>query len=427
MLWLVGVDHTRAPVALRERLSLGPAGTREWLALARLHGLEEGVLLSTCNRSEAYMVADEAVWPVLRAWLVADWSRRAGLRADALEQNLREASGAAAVRHLFRVASGLEAVLVGESEILAQVKEAYAIARAGGSAGARVHALFQAALGAGRRVRRETDLGRESVAPGAAAVLLASESLGDLNGLSAWVWGSGAIGRPLVGHLTGAGASVTVTSRTEAHARGAAAALAQVRPWSERRLALTEADILVTAVSGAGTWLEAADVAEAMDVRRGRRLFIFDFGVPRNTDPALADVPGVVRLGVDDLQAVVERGRSQRERAARAAGRIVDEAVESFVRGHQERRAAPLIRSLYAKAETMRAEEVEWALRRMPELSEAGRARIEQLSRRLVRRLLNDPALALRNGAGGEDASTLLAAAASLFGLDSENDRADRG
>jgi glutamyl-tRNA reductase len=426
VLRLIGIDHTRAPVALRERLSFAPAAQRDWLALARLHGMDEGVLLSTCNRTEAYLVCEDAVWPVLRAWLVADWARRCGREAAALEALGHGREGADAARHLFRVAAGLESILLGEGEILAQVKTAYATARAAESVGPRLHGLFQAALGAGRQARRQTALGREALAPGAAAVILAVEALGDLRGRRAWVWGSGTIGRPLVQHLADAGADVTVTSRTTAHAAEAAGEGGRVRPWDERLAALSEADVLVTAVGGAGPWLSQRDVARAMEERAGRPLFILDFGVPRNSEEGVAAVAGVSWRGVDDLRAVVERGRRRRQRAAREASAIVDEALDAYVRDHQERRAAPLIRSLYQKAEAVRAEELARTLRRLPDLGQAERDAIERLSRRLVGRLLNDPALALRTGAAAGDPQSLLDAAASLFGLGTEADGAGR-
>lgn len=420
MLALVGVDHTAAPVAVRERLNFAPPAQREWLDLARLHGMDEGVLLSTCNRTEAYLVCAEAVWPVLRAWLVADWARRSGREAAALEAIAHVVTGEAAARHLFRVSAGLESVLLGEGEVLAQVKAAYAAARAARSVGSRLHGLFQSALRAGRQARRETALGREALAPGAAAVLLATEALGDLRGLTAWVWGSGTIGRPLVEHFASAGAVVTVASRTPAHARAAAGDHARTRPWSERLDALLEADVLVTAVAGEGVWLTTAAVRGAVGRRAARPLFVFDFGVPQNTEAGVAAVAGVIWRGVDDLQTLVERNRLRRARAARAAGALVDKALADYLRAHQERRAAPLIRSLYTKAEAVRTDEVARALRRLPGLGATEREAIEQLSRRIVRRLLNDPALALRSGAGAGDPRSLLEAAASLFGLADE-------
>ena len=328
--------------------------------------------------------------------------------------------GVEAARHLFRVAAGLESILVGEGEILAQVKAAYATARAAESVGPRLHGLVQSALAAGRKARRETDLAREALAPGAAAVILAGEALGGLAGRNAWVWGSGTIGRPLVGHLADAGVAVTVASRSDANARRAAGARGRVRPWTERMAALDEADVLVTAVGADGPWLTVRDVERAMSRRRGRTLFVLDFGVPRNTEEGVARVAGVCWRSVDDLQAVVERGRRRRMRAARQAAAVVDAALEAYVRAHQERRAAPLIRSLYMKAEAMRAEEVARALRRLPALGPAEREAVEHLSRRIVRRLLNDPALALRSGAGAGDPESLLEAAASLFGLAAE-------
>jgi glutamyl-tRNA reductase len=417
VLALVGVDHTRAPVSVRERLAFAPAAQREWLELARLHGMAEGVLLSTCNRTEAYLVCDEAVWPVLRAWLLADWARRAGRDGTGLEAMTRTLDGEAATRHLFRVAAGLESVLLGEGEILAQVKAAYAGAHAAGSVGSRLHGLFQAALRAGRQARRETALGREPLAPAPAALALASEAVGDLSGRSAWVWGSGTIGRPVVEHLAAAGADVTVASRSRVHARAAAGDRARTRAWQERDAALDEADVLITAVAGEGPWLTAEAAARAMARRPGRPLFVFDFGVPRNCADGVAAVSGITWRGVDDLQALVERSRLRRARAARTAAALVDAAVGEYLRDHRERRAAPLIRSLYTKAEAIRAEEVARALRRLPALDAAEREAVERLTRRIVRRLLNDPAIALRGGVGGAAGADLLAAAASLFGL----------
>lgn len=421
MLVGVGIDHRNAPVEWRERLRFTPAATREWLSLARMHGVEEGVLLSTCNRTEAYLICDEETWPVIETWLMSDWGRRAGMRPEALRPDVQVRERGDAARHLFRVAAGLESILVGEGEILAQVKEAYALARATQSVGTRTNVLFQAALKAGRQARRESDLGRYALSPGAAVVAMAKEHLGSLAGKTVWVWGSGMIARPVIEHLREAGVDVVVTSRTEANARRVAGD-GPIVPWPERERALIEADGLVCAVAGDRPWLEAAAVAQAMAGRPGRPLFVVDFGVPRNAEPEVGAIDGVVVRGVDDMQDVVAQNRALRESVAEDAGAIVDRAVDQYLRSHQERRAAPLIRSLYSKAESVRQTELDRTLRRMPDLTDAEREAVDHLTQRIVRRLLNDPALALRSGATGAEAAILLKAAASLFGLDRAED-----
>jgi len=424
----VGVDHTRVPLPVRERLRLDPARAREWLEVARMHGAAEAAVLSTCNRTEVVVSCDDGAWPVLRAWMAADWSRRAAVDATRLEALWVVRERGDAVRHLFRVCAGLESVLVGEGEILAQVKDAYAVARAAGAVGPVLHPLFQAALRAGRQARRDTALGGVAQSPGAAVVELARDALdGDLAGRSAWVWGSGTIGRAAVEHLVEAGAVVRVASRTAANARAAAGERAQAVAWADREAAMVDADVLVLAVSGAQAWLDAPELAEAMAGRPDRPLFVVDFGVPRNAHPGVAHVAGVRLVGVDDLGAHLALGRARLEAAAAEATALVDDAVAIFLREHRQRRAAPLIRSLYEKAETVRRDELARTLRRLPDLPPQAREALEHLTHRIVRRLLNDPALALRAGAAGANDSEFFATAASLLGLVDETGDAGAG
>lgn len=427
MLVAVCVDFRRAPLSWRQRLAFGAPEVRDWTGLAGLHGSRESVLLSTCNRTEAYLSVEEEVWPVLRSWILADWTRRTGLATSLLTDAVQVYEGREAVHHLLRVASSLESMLLGEGEILAQVKEAYGLARSIGSVGPELHALFQAALKTGRSVRRDGELGRHSVTPGAAVVRLSETALGgSVHGHEAAVWGSGTMGRRSAEHLAAAGARVTVASRTPEHAQrlvGNLGGSARAVAWTDRLTVLEDADILVLAVR-TGEAIFTAKAARAASTRRKREssgpapLFVFDFGVPRNTAEDLVELDWVTVRGVDDLREVTTQGQSLRAQAAERAGRAVALAVAEFWGKGRERRAVPLIRSLHAKAEEIAREEVAKSLRRLPEMDERSQAEVERLAHRIVARLLNEPTVALRAGAREEDAETLLRSAVRLFGLE---------
>lgn len=429
MLVAVCVDFRRAPLAWRQRLAFGSTEVRDWVGLARMHGSSESVLLSTCNRTEAYLSVEDEVWPVLRSWILADWTRRTGLAAAFLSDAVQIYEERDAVHHLLRVAASLESMLLGEGEILAQVKEAYGLARSLGSVGPELHALFQAALKTGRSVRRDGELGRHAVTPGAAVVRLSEAAIGgSLDGRQAAVWGSGTMARRSAQHLVAAGARVTLTSRTAGHAQQLAEDLGgtgRIVPWEERLAMVESADVLVLAVR-TGDAIFTAD--DAWAVARARvaegaapaPLFVFDFGVPRNASEDLDDVDWVTVRGIDDLREVTSQGQSLRQEAAERASRVIEAAADEFWGISRERRAVPLIRSLHAKAEEIGREEVAKALRRLPDLDDRARAEVERLAHRIVARLLNEPTVALRTGAREENAEALLRSAVMLFGLDTD-------
>lgn len=323
--FVAGLSHLSTPVAVREGLAVRP-GTlaAEAAALKESCGLAEAVLLGTCSRFEVYAAADDAGAPErVKAWLAA----RAGRPVDAF---LYLHEGPAAVRHLFRVAAGLDSWIVGETEILGQVKAAYQGAQAAKTAGRVSNILFQKAIGAGKAVRSGTRIAEGIRSVGGAAAILARKLFGEGGARRVVVFGAGQMARTAAEHLIAKGVdSLTVANRTFEKGAELAEALGGRAERFEAALAgLHEADVAVFSTSSTGFVADAALVAAAAKRRGGRSLFLIDVGVPRNVDPAAGSVPGVYLYDIDDLKRMVARDQEGRKEAAAEADRMAEALAE---------------------------------------------------------------------------------------------------
>ncbi|MBI3297168.1 MAG: glutamyl-tRNA reductase [Elusimicrobia bacterium] len=325
-LFVVGMSHLSAPVAVRERLSLRPGAlAADTAALRQACGLGETVLLSTCSRFEVYAVAEDpaAAGERVQAWLEA----RAGVPVGAY---LYLHEGSATARHLLRVASGLESWIVGETEIIGQVKAAYQGARDAGTAGRVLNILFQKGLAGAKTVRNATKIAEGIRSVGGAAAILARKLFGDSGARRVLIVGAGQMARTAAEHLRAKGVKdVTVANRTYEKAVELAEALGGTAARYDEALAsLHEADIAIFSTASSDYVVGRGGVLEAAGRRRGRPLFLIDLGVPRNVDPAASEVSDVYLYDIDDLKRIVQRDQESRREAVARADALAEEAAD---------------------------------------------------------------------------------------------------
>lgn len=417
---LVGLNHTTAPVELRERLAVPEERLPELLpSLARLPGVAEACALSTCNRVELVLEATAAEQADGAARALLAWQ---GVDAADVEPALYRLEEEAAARHLFRVAAGLDSLVLGEPQILGQVKSAYAAALRARTAGPRLSRLFHTVFRVAKRIRTETGLGAQSLSVGSAAVELARKIFEDLGTKRILLLGTGEMAEITARHLVASGArDVAVASRTPERARALAASLGG-RPVAFDGLAgaVRDADIVVASTDSRAPIVDAGLVADLMRARRQKPLFFIDIAVPRNVDPRVNDLPNVYLYDIDDLQAVVTEGLSHRRREATRAEAIVSEEVDAFLRAVRARDVVPTLVALRRRFEQVRRAELDRAAPLLASLSPEQRAAVDRLTEGLVAKLLHAPSATLKQLA--EDAAGPLYAEtlAALFELPPE-------
>jgi glutamyl-tRNA reductase len=416
MLVSLGLDLKRADVAARERLA---ASTEDLAALAQTYravdGVDEVFVVSTCYRVEVYAAA--SCPPAAAAGLAEALRARAGDPA----LPLFDLRGEEALRHLARVASSLESGVVGEPQVLGQVREAFGIAVEQGVVGKELSAVMRRVLQAARRVRSETAIGRAGVSWGHAAAGLAEKVLGPLAGRSALVVGAGEMARLAAQHLREEGAEITVVNRTASSAEALARELSGVsRPIEAIGAELARADLVVVAAPLPAGALLPERAASLMRQRRHRRLLLVDVAVPRAVPAALGECEGVYLCDVDDLARIQRQAQADRAAAVEAAERIVEEEVRRYQRERAERRAAPIIAAMRHRAAAIAREEVERTVRRLGPDPEIER-RLDALAGAIVAKLLHQPSVRLRQaGTDGPPGEELMAAAAQIFDLQPE-------
>lgn len=395
----VGLSHRTAPVEVRERMALDEAGLRGLLGRLRNGVCEEAFVVSTCNRTEIYSVprSIEAVRDAV------GWFR--GPTGERLDPYLYWYHGRDAVHHLFRVAASLDSLVLGEPQILGQVKEAVRLAGEEGALGRCLEPLAQRALAVARRVRTETDIGRNTVGIGNAGVDLAAEILGDLRGRRALLLGAGEMGRQVAGALLHAGvADLRVANRTwETAVEVAAAHGGSAVAWEHLPGQLAEADVVVVATGAPSPVVTVEMVRRALRDRRFRTICLIDLAVPRNVEPAVADLDEAWAFDIDDLHRVVERGREARATAAVDANRLVDEEANRFVATLSQVDVAEDLRALGAWAEEMRTTELARSRRLVEALDGPQREALDALTRALVKRLVAGPLAAMRDAGRAGD------------------------
>jgi glutamyl-tRNA reductase len=419
---LVGLSHKSAPIAVRERVALSGDALKEAVGgLRALDGVAEAMVVSTCNRVEVYVVGESL-----------ESARRFFLdRSGEAMGHLYEKQGLEAVRHLFRVSASLDSMVVGEQQILGQVKEAYGLASAAGSAGPVLSRLCNRAFAAAKRIRNETDIGRGASSVSQVAVELVQKIFGDLRDRAILLVGAGKMGALSAKALRDLGADrVLVTNRSAERARDLAQQVGgQAQPWDQLVSLLSVADVVLVS-TGAPAYVVTRDLAtQVMKLRRGRSICLIDVAVPRNVEPACADLGNVYAYDIDDLQKVVHETRQMRAEEAIRAEAIIDAEAAAFAREREARAALPVLASLRRRAEEIARAEVERTLAHVGgRLDEKARRSVEAMALAIVNKLLHGPTARLKQAASSGD-STLPGAAAELFDIDREqpSQRPDQG
>ena len=415
----LGVSHKTAPVALRERLALPDGRAAGILAdLTARPEIHEAVAISTCNRTELYLVTGDPVEAENVA--LAALSRQAGVRPTELLGRLYSMRGQDAVAHLFAVAAGLDSMILGEAEIQGQVKRAYELALVEGATGSLTNRLFRDALGTGERARSETAIGRSHLSLSSVAVGLARHVLGDLGTRSVLVIGAGENGELTARALAERGVhSVFVANRRYERA----VALAQRFDGTAVRFddlpdELERTDIVVSSTSSPHVVLGHEEVALAMAGRDGRPLLLIDIAVPRDIDSQVRDLPGVSLFDMDDLQREVARKQSGHEAELSRARTIVAEEVERFEEWVASLDVLPTITALRERAERLVEQVLRENEQRWESLGDADRERVATLARAVASRLLHEPTLRLKRAAAEGDSHPQTRALRELFGLE---------
>ena len=395
---LVGLNHRTAPVEVRERVSFTAEQARRAAEELRARGiLEETLVLSTCNRSEVYGVPPESSHecaPGLSTFL----SEFHSVRADILSVSLYHHYDHEAVRHLFRVSAGLDSMMLGEAEILGQVREAYRFAHEQGATGPVLNRLFQGALEVGKRVRTETELGTRPMSVASAGVKLAERIFGKLSERRALVLGAGTISEQVVSQLRDRGiAQLHVMNRSRDRADELARQFGgKVVGWGEWETALQSPDVVVSSVSADEPVLRRDIVERAMAARGNRALFLMDLGVPRNIDPSVGELYNVYVYNTDDLSEIVQQNRNARENEVPRAQGIVDEHVTKFLSWQASVELVGLVDALRVKMREERASFIRSRMEPMKHLTETDRAHVEKLMDEMLEKLLVGPAERLR-------------------------------
>jgi len=429
-LLLVGLSHRTAPVELRERVDFQARGVADALAALAARGTtREAAIVSTCNRAELYVACDDVV--ATRGDLVDFVSAFNGVPRPDVAPHLYDAADLEAARHLFRVAAGLESLVVGEPQILGQVKEAHTAATVSQTAGPVLNRLFHASFAVGKRVRTETGLGSGAVSISYAAVSLARKIFGDLGGRSVLVIGAGEMGKLTALHMKSQAVKhVTIVSRTMAHAARTAEAIggASAAPWEELDVVLGASDIVITATGAAAPILTKAHIESVMRPGRSRRLFIIDIAMPRDVEPAAGEIEQVFLYNIDDLQATVRENLARRESEVSRAEAIVADEIEKFGAWLRARGAIPTVVALRQRFEAIRRAELERLESKLSSLSPDARARVDEITHLIVEKLLLTPTEQLKALDNSEAVSAYTEAMNRLFGLTNPADeQAERG
>jgi glutamyl-tRNA reductase len=417
---VVGCTHHDTPIAIRERLAFSAEQARSALRRYREAFPEmEAVLVSTCNRVEFYTASEHAECPAgpQLAEFLAEFH---GLEPAAIAGHLRLRTGEEAVEHLFTVAASLDSMVVGEPQILSQVKQAYQLATEEGATGPLLHAAFQAALKTAKRVAGETMIQQRRVSiPSVAVADFAQQIFERFDDKRTLVVGAGDMAEETLQYLKDQGArDVTVVNRSPDRAADVARRWGgRTRPWGELLEAIAESDVVIS-TTGADEPIVTGKQFLAIEPRRhARPLFILDLAVPRDFDPAIGDRPEVYLYSVDDLRAACERNQLLRDKELPAAERIIRQETDRFATDLHHRRTGPIIRRLKEGWEKPKEEELRRLLNKLPDLDERGRAEIREAFDRLLNKLLHPPLESLRDEARHGIPSALLDALARLFRL----------
>jgi glutamyl-tRNA reductase len=413
---VIGLNHRTCPLDLLERMTIGDAQVPKALHdLTSRDHVSEAVVLSTCNRTEVYAVAERfhGAYQDIRSFL----SEVAFLPPEDFADHLYVHYDSPAVSHLFSVAAGLDSAVLGESEILGQIKSAWELARAEGAAGTSLNLLFRHAVEAGKAARTETGIARNTTSVSQAAVAMAAERLGALAGRRVVVLGAGDMGEGVALGMVKAGVGEVLVSNRTWERSVALADRVGGRPvrFAAVPEAIESVDVLVSSTGAASTLIEVEDLAPVMARRPDRPLLVVDIAVPRDVDHAVGELPGVTLLDMDDLRAFADAGARARRSEVAAVQRLLDRELDRYLGATSAREVAPLVVALRQQAETVRAAELERYRSRLGDLDDRQLEAVEALTRGIVGKLLHEPSVALKDAAGTARGDRLVATVRDLF------------
>lgn len=414
---VAGINHKTAGVDLRERVAVPTQSLAEALrVLTRHEGIAEALVLSTCNRVEFAVAADDDADPYAA---IAEYALTRGLTWGALGPQIFRLEQRAAIEHLFRVAASLDSMIVGEPQILGQLKAAYHAARAEGVTGGMLDLVMSDAFHTAKRVRTETGIGQMAVSVSYAAVELARKIFGSLAGKKVMILGGGKMSQLAARHLRRSGAShVFVSNRTPERARELADLFQGTAVDFDRFPAmLPEVDIVISSTAAPGLILNAEEMQRVIAARRNRPIFLIDIGVPRNLDPEINRIDNVYLYDIDDLQGVVDNNVRAREREAARAEQIVQQEVDATISKLRAKEITPTILSLQEQLEEIRESELNRALRRLSGLGAEQREIVDLMTRSIVNKIAHGPITELRRQAGQPDGSQMIDAIRRVFRL----------
>ena len=416
---VIGLNHRTAPLDLLERMAISDGQLPKALHdLTTRDNLSEAVVLATCNRIEVYAVAERfhGAYRDIRSFF-ADLSF---LPPEDFSDHLYVHYDSAAAAHLFAVTSGLDSVVLGESEVQGQVKQAWEQARAEGTSGKALNLLFRHAVRAGKRARTETGIARGTASVSQAAVAMATDRLGPLDSKVVMVVGAGEMGEGMVRALIGAGVGeVRVVNRTRSRAEDLAARVGgRAVPLLDLPGQLAEVDLLLTSTGSRSAMIEAADVEPVIRHRGGRPLLVVDIAVPRDVDAAVGALDGVTLLDMEDLQSFVERGVAERRKEVARVQAILDVELETYLAATSAREVSPAVVAMRSRAEEVRSAELIRFQSRLAYLEPSELEAVEALTRSIVAKLLHEPTVVLKGAAGTARGDRLLGALRELFGIE---------
>lgn len=414
---VVGVNHKTAPVAIREKLAVDDRSLSQALSKLKSHAhAAEFCLVSTCNRTELYAVANTRVGDDMLISFLAGYS---GIKREELEPCIYIRAGHHAVRHLYEVACGLDSMALGETQILGQIRNAYCIADGAESTGTVLNNLFQRAIAVGKRARTETGISNGTFSIGAAAVQLAKTVFGSLNGRKALLLGAGDMSKLAAIHLQANGVANTyIASRTKSRVDQLATELhGEAIDFARVDDVLAEVDFLITSTSAPRPIITRERMAKVMKTRGSRPIFLIDIAVPRDVAPDVAELDGAFVYNIDDLHFFLDRCKSEREAEIDKVRAIIESETADFMSYMRSHEALPLIKQLRAKFESVHVAEWEKYSSKLAHLPEADQAYIRKMLKSVVNKLTHDPILRLKYYASNGEDKQKLDLARDLFGL----------
>lgn len=414
---LVGINHHTAPVEIREKLAFtGGVINQAYEYLKDKENLEGAVILHTCNRTEVYATARDI--DLGMGALKQFMERFSPLSQEEMERYLYRPNCYDAILNLFRVASGLDSMILGESQILGQVKEAYQGAKDEGASDGVLNTLFQQAISVGKRVRSETEIDRHPISVSSVAVELARNQLGSLAGKKAVVVGAGEMSELTTRYLMEYGlSSVIVSNRSYAKAQAMARLFSgQAVPFDELPAHLDQADIVISCTAASHYVLNMSNCGDILKARQGRRVIIIDIAVPRDVDPALAEIDGVQIYDIDKLQHVIDINHLERKKASRQAQQIIQEELDKFNEKLASLYVVPVISALKEKAELIKKQELKRVFNRL-DLSEREKKVVSTLAHNIINQLLHHPVVNLKEMACSNQGHLYAEVSKKLFDL----------